>query len=174
MSTNDAKKDVDQLLVEVFMAKMRSDAQAIPTHPTIPSLEIRKLRARLMLEEVLETIQAGLGLKVVMEVKNVDQVKIERNHVTFNDAVEFNFEEGSKPSLVEIADGCADVEVVTKGTASACGIALPPIFKIVSASNLSKFGPGHSFRPDGKLIKSPDFVGPTTQIFDELVAQGLK
>lgn len=155
-TTNDAAKSKNQLLIEVFMSKMRSDLQHVPTAPTMPSLEVRKLRAALMLEEVLETINEGLGLSAVLE----------GGH-------KWSFTERSPGSLIEIADGCADVEVVTTGTASACGIAMQPVFELVMGNNLLKFAPGHYFREDGKLVKPKDHPAVTELIRGQLVAQGL-
>jgi predicted HAD superfamily Cof-like phosphohydrolase len=62
--------------------------------------------------------------------------------------------------MIEVADGCADVSVVTIGTLSACGIADKPLLKEVDESNLRKFGPGYSKREDGKWIKPPDWKVP--------------
>jgi hypothetical protein len=162
--TNDAKKSKHQLMVEVFMAKMRSDKQAIPTAPMIPSLEIRKLRASLMLEECLETIREGLGIHVVHDLSNIVMAEGDK----------FRFEEDKtrKPNLIQIADGLCDQRVVNDGTGAACGLALEPLEFIVSANNLMKFGPGHSFNELGKLVKPPDFIGPFTDLARELREQG--
>ncbi|RME74113.1 MAG: hypothetical protein D6785_16225, partial [Planctomycetota bacterium] len=67
---------------------------------------------------------------------------------------------GKKPSLVEIADGCADIMVVTTGTLSACGISDIPLQEEVDQNNLSKFGPGGYEREDGKWVKPPDHKPP--------------
>lgn len=162
--TNDHLKHSHQLLIEIFMSKMRSDKQSIPTAPTMPSLEIRQLRARLMLEECLETIELGLGLNVIAE-GQLHSLKINGGTFTMEERRE-------GPNLIEIADGCADVEVVTTGTASACGIAHAPIFKLVMGNNLRKFAPGHFFREDGKLVKPTDHPPVTNAILNELMAQG--
>jgi predicted HAD superfamily Cof-like phosphohydrolase len=163
--TNDARKSKAQLLTEVFMTKMRSDAQRIPTFPTMPDLATRKLRARLMLEEVLETIEEGLGLSVVLQVEKMSlSVPYKVENIVFEDA--------GPGDLVQVADGCCDVEVVTLGTASACGIALEPCYEIVAANNLRKFAPGHYFREDGKLVKPPDHPNCREDLLRELMLQG--
>lgn len=163
MLTNHDRKDQHQLMVEVFMAQMRSDAQAIPIKPTIPSLAVRKLRAHLMLEECLETIRFGLGLDLFVSEPNLK--------LKHKDKIDF-MESGRKPSFIHIADGLGDCRVVNDGTASAFGLAMRPFSMIVMANNLSKFGPGHSFNELGKLVKAPDFVGPKFHIMKELVEQG--
>jgi predicted HAD superfamily Cof-like phosphohydrolase len=106
---------------------MKKAGQECPDKPTMPSLEIRKLRARLILEEALETIEKGLGLSVVCydPCLNMDGVEIEQG--------------GSDPSLIELADGMADLQYVNLGTAVACGIDLEPVFAEVCRSNDSKW-----------------------------------
>jgi len=98
---------------------MRVFGQETPDKPTIPSLKIRKLRAKLILEEALEEIDA-LGLCVEGQC----------------DIVESNIE----PDLVLIADGLADSHYVGYlGTAIACGINnMDEIFDEVHRSNMAK------------------------------------
>lgn len=160
---NSMLKSQNQLLVELFMAKCNSPLQSLPVYPTMCSLDERKLRARLMLEETLETIREGLGLDV--QIKDMSKTTID----TTKDVI-FNDSEINKPCLTRVADGCADVEVVTLGTAAACGIAAQPIFTKIAANNLLKFAPGHTF-DKGKLIKPPDHPNPTGEIIRELAAQ---
>lgn len=141
-------KTPHQKRIEKFM---RLAKQQVPDCPTIPEPEILRLRAALILEEAMETIDA-LGCEVL--VNNT-----------------FSLEKGKyciinthKPSLEEIADGCADISVVTIGTLSACGLPDKKLLEMVDKNNLDKFGEGHSFRSDGKLIKPeghqpPDIKG---------------
>lgn len=160
--TNDAQKGKHQMMIELFMRGARQD---IPVRPTMPNLAVRKLRARLMLEECLETINAGLGLSVDLHDGRLgmNDLKIE--------AVQFS--EANGGDLIQVADGCADVEVVTVGTASACGIAHAPCFELVSGNNLMKFAPGHSFREDGKLIKPSNHPNIESELCAELIRQGM-
>jgi predicted HAD superfamily Cof-like phosphohydrolase len=165
-TTNDGKKSQHQLLVESLMLRMRSDKQSVPTAPCIPNLEIRKLRASLMLEECLETIREGLGLNIT--VRQLSDVK----HTLGDEGTSFVFEEAREPNLIQIADGLCDQRVVNDGTGSACGMALEPLELIVSANNLTKFAPGHTFNELGKLVKPPNFIGPFIELTQELRAQG--
>jgi predicted HAD superfamily Cof-like phosphohydrolase len=119
--------------VKDFMQKAK---QATPSHPTVPSLEVRKLRARLILEEALETVTA-LGFAPSA---GIDLVQ---NDDTIN--------------LVEVVDGCCDVMVVTTGTLIACGIPDVAVLRAVDENNLAKFAPGHSWDEYGKFIKPPGF-----------------
>ncbi len=114
--------------------------QECPDKPTVPSLEVRKLRAKLILEEALETI-AALGFSVVVD----EPVKIYPH--CGSDSV----------TLVDIADGCEDLKVVTEGTLIACGLLhntilteTDPLFNEVMRSNNSKIP------ADGKVIKDSD------------------
>lgn len=151
-------------MVRNFMLKAK---QACPEKPIIPDAKTRILRAKLMLEEVLETI-AGLGVTITV---NADGSSGERNtaEVTIEEGL-CHFHDNGKVDLVEVADGCADVAVVTTGTLIACGIADGPLQDTVNLNNLAKFGPGHSWNEAGKLIKPPGHKPP--DIAAVLVAQG--
>lgn len=122
---------------------MRKADQEIPSKPTIPSEEIRKLRATLILEEALETI-AALGFEVV----------------SGDGTPGIGIAPYGKPNLEEIADGCADLSVVTIGTLSACGIHDEELLKEVDDSNLRKFDIGSYKREDGKWMKPPNWKTP--------------
>lgn len=93
---------------------MSSFGQETPTKPTIPSLEIRRLRAKLILEEALETITEGLGLDIFIGLGRRDCKLTAHSMIDFIDIGE--------PNLVNIGDGCSDLKVVTEGTLVACGL----------------------------------------------------
>ena len=145
--------------------------QLVNTKPVIPPLEIRKLRARLILEEALETI-SGLGFAIDLENNSVfDSIK--------------NTKEGQylfAPDIEQIVDGIADSIFVQLGTAIACGIDIEPVWDEVVRSNNSKLWTPNEFinQPDnytaiavksgtstdkillvtdtnGKAIKSPSY-----------------
>jgi len=132
--------------------------QQVFLKPTVPSEEVRHLRARLILEEAMETIHA-LGFFV-----NKDR----------------ELESSGDPSLLQIADGLADLHYVGYcGTGAACGIDMDPVFAEVHRSNMSKmwserdlkqqktlyptgvvekYGDGlYRILVDGKVIKSPSY-----------------
>lgn len=156
-------KTEHQQRVEKFM---RLAGQEIPDKPTIPSEEVRLLRARLILEEALETITLGLGFRVRAK-GDPDCLLdlIRRDLMAFDSRPEI-----APPDLEQIADGCADLSVVSIGTLSACGIADDPILLEVDESNLRKFGPGGRLREDGKWIKPDDWEPP--KIAERLREQG--
>ena len=141
-----------QLNVEAFMSFAQQD---IPPAPVVPDESIRVLRAKLILEEALETIR-GLGLDVMLPIDvcdvGDDGVKIYADDVQFM--------RGPMPNLAEIVDGCCDLKVVTTGTLSACGIPDDEFQEAVDQNNLAKFGPGGYRRPDGKWVKPPNHKPP--------------
>lgn len=134
--------------------------QAAPGEPAIPDQDTRRLRAALILEEALETITA-LGFRVVHDRSN--------GIVRMDDVT---LEHAAEPSLVEIADGCADLQVVTTGTLIACGLKDNALLRVVDENNLAKFGPGGYRRPDGKWVKPPGHQPPP--IAAVLQAQGYR
>lgn len=126
---------------------VKIDGKQSPSVPTMPDAKTRELRARLILEECMETIDAlgcGIYLDKYQEIF-FDQISIKAEY---------------PPNLVEIADGCADISVVTIGTLVACGIKDMELFKEVDENNLAKFGPGGHLREDGKWVKPPNHPKP--------------
>ena len=165
---------------------MQRFGQETPDKPAIPSLEVRKLRAKLILEEALETIHA-LGLAPFNSwLKHLECAK----NVKY-----FDFKEIHLANLTEIADGCEDLKVVTEGTLIACGLVskstinndslveIDPLFNEVMRSNNSKMwrnGDVSHTQKDwtikstdgkisvvkdssGKVIKSPSYSPPNLE-----------
>jgi predicted HAD superfamily Cof-like phosphohydrolase len=130
--------------------------QPVPQAPTIPSEATRILRARLIIEEALETIVRGLGIKVKMKPFTCPG-PADPTLIQLKDLV---FEPTNKINLREIVDGCCDISVVTLGTLSACGVSDNGPLALVCENNLAKFGPGHSIDEFGKLIKPPGHKPP--------------
>jgi predicted HAD superfamily Cof-like phosphohydrolase len=131
---------------------MQMAGQFSPEVPTVPDVETRILRARLLLEETIETINAlGVDLCIPFYPHN--------KSVGHTD---FILQESTthEPNLVEIADGCADVAVIATGTLVSCGIPDKPLLALVDQNNLDKFGPGHYIDSFGKVRKPPNHVGP--------------
>lgn len=155
---NRAKKTDHQKRVEGFM---RLAGQDVPASPEIPPEAVRLLRAKLIFEEAMETIHA-LGFEVVARVPypQPNELVIRSENIKMEAALE--------PDLIEIADGCADISVVTIGTLSACGIADRPLLEEVDESNLQKFGQGSHRREDGKWMKPAGWVPPKIEkVLDE-------
>lgn len=135
---------------------MKLAGQDTPEKPDLPPYQVLELRARLHLEECLETLEA-MGFEPV------------KNRMSGNWQVKFVKE----PNLIQICDGCADTSVVTVGTMIASGVDFEPILQIVDESNMTKFEGGH-MREDGKWMKPKDWLPPTQDIVNELLKQGLK
>lgn len=147
-------KSCHQQRIESFM---RMAGQHVPVAPQVPPVEVRELRARLILEEALETI-AALGFEAVIRrdygpdyVQSIHQAEdVDAIDLQPNDAFD----------LVGTIDGCCDLSVVTIGTLSAFGVPDEVFLAEVDANNLAKFGPGHSVRADGKLVKPANHKPP--------------
>lgn len=137
--------------------------QATPEVVTIPDDDTRILRARLMSEEVLETIEKGLGISIFV-----------RNPVTGGvvsvDFSKLEFEIERPVDMVELVDGCYDTTVVTTGTLISVGVPDMPGQELVDDANLAKFGGGKD--EYGKFQKPPgwkpaDIAGFLQQLEDE-------
>jgi len=136
--------------VKEFMKKAN---QETPITVRSPDADTRLLRARLILEECLETIEA-LGVALVDVPDRLDLKVV------------------SEPDVVEVMDGIADICVVANGTAIAFGVDMAPIQKMVDESNLDKFrGDAHEDPETGKWIKPSDWEPPN--IGNEIASQFL-
>lgn len=114
---------------------------AAPEHDTI------LLRARLILEEALETINA-MGVAVIIDGATAGMANAEFE--LDPDAVD----------LVALADGVADLTVVATGTALAFGIDPLPVQQIVDQSNLAKVINGVTRDSNGKIVKPTGWQPP--------------
>lgn len=154
---------------EMVLEFMKTFKQYAPPTPAMPDYATRELRAKLILEESLETI-AALGITVTPKGGELKKD-------------EYTFSQGGEPDMVEIVDGLADLHYVGYcGTANACGIDMEAAFKEVHRSNMSKLwtadeiksdffndglvaiqisaGTSPVFlvkRADGKAVKSPSY-----------------
>ena len=127
---------------------MQHAGQETPTLPTVPDEDTRLLRAKLILEEALETVRA-LGVSVTDR---------DSSAVFTDDDLEFHV--SGDVDLEGVVDGCADISVVTIGTLIAFGVDDEPILEEVDGANLRKFAPGSHAREDGKWMKPPDWRPP--------------
>jgi predicted HAD superfamily Cof-like phosphohydrolase len=132
--------------IRAFMQKAN---QATPPEVVVPEAEIRVLRAKLILEEALETVEA-LGITVQAGGEQGPVIREKTLHYT----------DGNPVDIEGVVDGCADISVVTIGTLIAFGVDDEPVLEEVDSANLRKFGPGGHRREDGKWIKPPDWTPP--------------
>ena len=125
--------------VKEFMQKAGQDC---PPLPTVPSLEVRKLRVSLIAEELMELAESlGISLEIMDGIALVSELPEE------------------KPNLVEAYDAILDLQVVTIGTGVAMGMQLEEGWQEVHRSNMSKFIDGYR-REDGKWMKGKSFTPP--------------
>lgn len=148
--------------IREFMVKARQDT---PEAPVIPDAEIRRLRARLILEEAFETVEA-LGVDVSIDTEPGDYAQ---NSIPISKwlrakcKLRYGDSKVALPNLKEVVDGCADISVVTIGTLIAFGVRDVAVLEEVDGNNLAKFGPGGYRDEGGKWIKPPDHEPPRVQ-----------
>lgn len=130
---------------------MQRAGQQTPDQTTIPDAATRVLRAKLIVEEALETV-AALGVELAVE-GEAGRVKIERD-------ADLTFQPSGSVDLEGVVDGCADISVVTIGTLIAFGVDDAAVLEEVDQANLRKFAPGSYRREDGKWMKPPDWRPP--------------
>ncbi len=142
-----------QYRVQQFMEKA---GQEIPDQPTIPDFEVRKLRARLIFEEAMETIEAmGISIRHHIVHSN-NEIWLDSFHSTYR----VEFLNKGECVIEDVADGCADLSVVNEGTLLAFGIRDNPLLQEVDEANLRKFR-GDAHRDEGgKWIKPSDWQPP--------------
>jgi len=133
-------------LQEEVKSFMRKAGQNVPNRVTIPTKEERLLSCRLLLEEVLEYIEAA-GFTAV---NCGHEIKME----------DTNFFNDFQPNLVEMMDAVGDIMFVAQGRAVETGLDLKPILQEVCDSNSSKFLDGYRDEATGKWKKGPSFREP--------------
>lgn len=142
-----------QRRVEAFM---RAAGQVVRLHPHQPTREERVLRAKLIMEEALETCDA-LGVDVRM---------LHDRMLVYGDAIEFVGTD--EFDMAEAVDGCCDVMVVTLGTLSCLGVGDVHVMnQVLDANDRKMTGP---IRDDGKRLKPEGWQPPNIE--GELIAQG--
>jgi predicted HAD superfamily Cof-like phosphohydrolase len=145
----------------------------------------RELRGNLLLEEAVEYITKGLGLRIIDLDGDPTLPVADRKGGSSLRAV---LDEGERLDPIECVDGLADVNVVIHGSAHTHGFNLDKATAIADDSNMSKLDPhglpiingvtvgyaqgdpGYdSTKPIGKILKGPDFYPPTAYL-SELIA----
>lgn len=128
-----------QAMVQEFMEKF---GQPVNFKPQFCRPE---LRARLILEEAVETVVGMLGSYAAL-----DAVAMAMRTIGKKPA--------AQPDMVETADGLCDLIYVALGAAVEFGIDLAPLWEEVHRSNMTKT-PGVA-REDGKILKGYGFEPP--------------
>lgn len=142
-----------QTQIDEFHMAMGQDDVNVPTDP---SDEVRMRRARLIMEEAMETCFALVGASDANDIGDeMWRMCAKKRGCLASD-------------IVEIVDGCADTMVVACGTLCELGVADDPILDLVMRSNMAKIGGGRD--ENGKFKKPPGWKPPA--ILEALVAQG--
>lgn len=129
-----------QELVEEFHSETNS---TVGLYPRLTDLE---LRAKLILEEAVETV-AAMGFHATGDIRTPDGERVTTFEKTHRD-----------PDFIAGIDGLCDLLYVTFGTAVAWGIDLDPFFEEVHRANMTKLaGPK---REDGKQLKPEGWTPP--------------
>jgi predicted HAD superfamily Cof-like phosphohydrolase len=148
---------------------MKNAGQNTPDTLTTPSESELLLRAKLILEEALELIVRGCGVRLYLSENYFDSGKMFLRHDDLN-IHDFKFVAEEKPDIVEAMDGAADLFWVgVAGTSIIFGCSLEPVLNEVNASNASKFIDGHR-NADGKWVKGPSYKPADVQanLFDRV------
>jgi predicted HAD superfamily Cof-like phosphohydrolase len=118
----------------------------IAPKPVIPEEDRLRLRAALIAEECFEFLEA------VFDERGFGHLKEE----VLEKIADYPLE----PLVPAMADALADIDYVVEGTRLELGIDGTPVADEVHRSNMAKFGPGSSKRPDGKTMKPPGWKPP--------------
>lgn len=120
---------------------------------TTVAVRDRELRAKLILEEAVETV-AALGFEASAEIIQPDDFNGEHN----GRIIARFIKSFPKPNLEEYIDGMCDLIYVVAGSAVAAGVDLAPHFEEVHRANMTKLtGPK---REDGKQLKPEGWQPP--------------
>lgn len=135
----------EQDAVETFHEKLGA------TVGLYPEMRDRELRAKLIMEEAVETV-AAMGFDVTADIWPNDNTYLPAEQVA-------HFEKSFvEPDFVEAIDGLCDLLYVVYGAAVAWGIDLGPFFEAVHKANMAKDGGGN--RADGKILKPEGWRPP--------------
>ena len=145
MEKSDIRKQVEEFMIAA--------KQEVKDSPAVPDDKIVRLRAKLVMEEAFELLEAlfdiqnGGSLGFYTEKKEAITSLIEELPIDVD--------------MVEVADACGDIDYVVEGARLAFGINGKPIADEVQRTNMAKFGPGSWVREsDGKQMKPPGWEPP--------------
>ncbi len=117
-----------------------------------PQLADLELRAKLIMEEAVETVAAmGFSVFATMEQNGKPGIAQHQRIASFHKSFD-------EPDFAEVIDGLADVLYVVYGAAVTFGIDLGPFFEEVHRSNMAK--DGGATRADGKILKPEGWRPP--------------
>jgi predicted HAD superfamily Cof-like phosphohydrolase len=127
--------------------------------PVDLALREPELRAKLIMEEAIETVAAmGFSAWAVIEQNGQPGVDPHKRIASFHKSFD-------KPDFDETIDGLADLLYVVYGAAVTFGIDLDPFFDEVHRSNMAK--DGGATREDGKILKPEGWQPPAIRAIRE-------
>lgn len=135
-----------------WQEKVREFQKAIGQNfgPAEPLMRSPVLRARLIVEEAIETVFALVGDRAGYSlVQDVLQKVVEKRA---QDKV------SGEPNMIEAIDGVVDTIVVCCGTGEDIGVDLDPFFDEVMDANMRKMG--GPVDANGKRLKPPGWTPP--------------
>lgn len=138
--------NTEQAMVEAFHLKFGATAGKTP------ALRDNELRAKLLMEEAVETV-AALGFSVWANIEKPG-LPGEADHRQ----IAYFKKSYDKPDFDDTIDGLCDLLYVVYGAAVTFGIDLFPFFSEVHRSNMAKTGGGN--REDGKVLKPDGWTPP--------------
>lgn len=147
-------------LYTMGIASRTDKRQSIPEKYEMPPVQVRLLRAKLILEEALETVEAlGFSVHTVDYDGPVDSINA------------LHLYDNKEPNLDEIIDGCCDLWYVACGTLVSVGAPDIPHLDEVCKCNNAKFQGGVSkINESGKFLKPEGWVGPNHRKIEQDVA----
>lgn len=122
-----------------------------PDRPCVPADDVVRLRARMLVEELFETLRSMFDVTPSSYVPS-RFVEAER---TLVDLINRSM---IRVSLPDYADGLADLMYIAEGGFLAFGIDSRPVHAEVQRANMAKVG--GPVREDGKRLKPPGWTPP--------------
>ena len=138
MNKSDIREQVEEF--------MNAAGQEVKESPAVPDDKIVRLRAKLVMEEAFELLEALFD-------EPVERIQHEVMELISGSPIDVD--------MVEVADACSDIDYVVEGARLAFGINGKPIADEVQRTNMAKFGPGSWVREsDGKQMKPEGWEPP--------------
>ena len=150
-----------QKSTKLFMEKAKQQVRAKPEIPSDQEI-VRCLK--LVAEEAFLELTGACGY-VAVATEGAGTMAVPKD---------IAFVQVDDVDMVQVADALADAMYVLSCCANAFGIDLEPILDEVCHNNLSKFGEGHSFDENGKLIKPDGYQGPNIAMLLDQQSKPLK
>lgn len=140
-------------LVASFHAAFDHPISAVPT---VPSVDTRLLRFRLILEELMEFGRA-IGVKRLAGIPDEEFQQLVKDQLKL-----ISIDETAPVDLIEAADALGDIDYVVQGSNLVFGFPAEAIIAEIHSANMSKLGEDGRPIKDayGKIVKGPNTRKP--------------